>query len=421
MQRAELDARDVAQPDRRAGRRIGADDDVGEFVGIGKPAGGVDLKFERRSGRRRRLADLAGGDLDVLLGDGALDVDRGHAEVGELVGVEPDAHRIAPLAEDLDVADAGQALQLIDDLQVGVVRQRDLIDRMIGRGQIDDENEVRVLLLDRHAALIDDRRQRRSRLRNAVLDVDGSDIERVADIEGDGDGRRAVVRARRGHVGHALDAVDLLLERRRHGIGDDLRAGAGIVGADDDLRRRDLGELRDRQQEVADRAGEDEDRGDRRGKDRALDEKGHHRTTAPVEIQCRISSKARRRRPRRRARGRRPPARSRRRRRAATRGAASRRSAAPFARFDAGGRYGPPRRRAASSVRLGSTRSACMTAWTSPSASSSSTVGTWLSDMTRPFGFGDVRRSASADPSLCVDFRDQGVLPVSNGRIDTDR
>ena len=225
------------------------------------------------------------------------DVDRGHAEIGELVGVEPDAHRIAPLAEDLDVADAGQALQLIDDLQVGVVRQRDRIDRVVGRGQIDDQDEVRVLLLDRHAALIDDRRQRRSRLRHAVLDVDGSDIERIADIEGDGDGRRAVVRARRGHVGHALDAVDLLLERRRHRIGDDLRAGAGIIGADDDLRRRDLGELRDRQQEVADRAGEHENRGDRRGKDRALDEKGHHRTTAPVEIQCRISSKARRRRP----------------------------------------------------------------------------------------------------------------------------
>ena len=66
-------------------------------------------------------ADLAGGDLDVLLGDGVLDVDRGDAEIGELVGVEPDAHRIAPLAEDLHVADAGQALQLIDDLQIGVV------------------------------------------------------------------------------------------------------------------------------------------------------------------------------------------------------------------------------------------------------------------------------------------------------------
>ena len=32
----------------------------------------------------------------------------------------------------------------------------------------------------------------------------------------------------RRHVGHARDAVDLLLERRRHRVGDDLGAGARI-------------------------------------------------------------------------------------------------------------------------------------------------------------------------------------------------
>ena len=39
-------------------------------LGVGQPAGGVDLQLERRSGRRRRLTDLAGRHLDVLLGDG---------------------------------------------------------------------------------------------------------------------------------------------------------------------------------------------------------------------------------------------------------------------------------------------------------------------------------------------------------------
>ena len=88
---------------------------------VGEPPDRVDLHFERRARRRRRLADLAGGDLDILLGDGVLHVDRGDAEIGELVGIEPDAHRIAPLAEDADVADAWQALQRIDDLQIGVI------------------------------------------------------------------------------------------------------------------------------------------------------------------------------------------------------------------------------------------------------------------------------------------------------------
>ena len=72
------------------------------------------------------------------------------------------------------------------------------------------------------------------------------------------------------------DAVDLLLERRRHGVGDDLRARARIDGADDDLRRRDVGKLRDRQQEIADRAGQHHDDGDRRREDRTLDEEAYH-------------------------------------------------------------------------------------------------------------------------------------------------
>ncbi len=74
--------------------------------GIAQPADGVDLHLEGGAVGRRRLADLARRDLDVLLGDGVLHVDGGDAEIGELVGIEPDAHRIAPLAEDLHVADA---------------------------------------------------------------------------------------------------------------------------------------------------------------------------------------------------------------------------------------------------------------------------------------------------------------------------
>ncbi len=123
MQRAEFHARDVAQPHDRAAGGIGAHDDVGEFLRVGQPAGRVDLHLERRARGRRRLPDLAGRDLHVLLVDRVLDVERGQAEVGELVRVEPDAHGIAALAENLHVADAGQALQLIDDLQIGVVGQ----------------------------------------------------------------------------------------------------------------------------------------------------------------------------------------------------------------------------------------------------------------------------------------------------------
>ena len=40
--------------------------------------------------------------------------------------------------------------------------------------------------------------------------------------------RHAAVGARRGHVGHALDAVDRLLERRGDGALDRLRVGTGV-------------------------------------------------------------------------------------------------------------------------------------------------------------------------------------------------
>ena len=41
----------------------------------------------------------------------------------------------------------------------------------------------------------------------------------------------AVVGARRRHVHHVLDAVDLLLDRRGDGLGHHLRAGAGVLAA----------------------------------------------------------------------------------------------------------------------------------------------------------------------------------------------
>ena len=64
---------------------------------------------------------------------------------------------------------------------------------------------------------------------DAVLHQHLGHVEVDAVLEGDGQGVGAVVGALRGHVHHALDAVDLLLDRRGDGVGDDLGAGAGIL------------------------------------------------------------------------------------------------------------------------------------------------------------------------------------------------
>ena len=67
----------------------GLDDDVGELLRVGEPALGVDGQLELLPLRHRLLADLPGGHLDVLLGDGGDHVHGAQAERGQLVRVEP--------------------------------------------------------------------------------------------------------------------------------------------------------------------------------------------------------------------------------------------------------------------------------------------------------------------------------------------
>ena len=90
---------------------------------------------------------------------------------------------------------------------------------------------------------------------------------------------RAVGGRLREHVEHALDAVDLLLERRRHGLGDDLRVGAGIDRAHDDRRRHDARIFADRQPEQRERAGDDDQERQHGREDRPVDEE-------PARISC---------------------------------------------------------------------------------------------------------------------------------------
>ena len=73
-----------------------------------------------------RLADLAGGDLHVLLADRVDDVLRRQAAGLELLRVEPDPHAVVAGAEDVDVADAVDAAQLVADAQRGVVARNRL-------------------------------------------------------------------------------------------------------------------------------------------------------------------------------------------------------------------------------------------------------------------------------------------------------
>ena len=115
-------------------------------------------------------------------------------------------------------------------------------------------------------------RQARRRDRDAVLHEHLRRIEIGAELEGDGDRHVAVARRVGRHVDHVLDAVDLLLDRRRDGGGDRLGVGARIGRAHHDRGRGDLGILGDRQAEIGDGADEHQDDGQDGREDRPLDE-----------------------------------------------------------------------------------------------------------------------------------------------------
>ena len=78
--------------------------------------------------------------------------------------------------------------------------------------------------------------------------------------------------AGRRHLGDPGDAAELALERRRHRRGHRLRAGAGQAGGDLNRRKLHLRQRRDRQERVAERAGQREGDGEQRRADRPVDE-----------------------------------------------------------------------------------------------------------------------------------------------------
>ena len=275
--RAEFDPRaDVLQLHRPA-VHVGLEDDVAELLGVLQPAERVDRVLEHLARRGRRLADLPGGDLGVLLLDGPDRITRRQVPRGQLVRVEPDAHRVVALAEEGDVPHPFEPGEFVTQLDRGVVAEVHVAAAPLGRPQVDDHQLPGGLLLHRDPTAADDVRQHPLGQVDAVLHQYLGDVQVGPGLERYGQRVGAVVAADRRKVQHPLDAVDLLLDGRRDRVLDDAGVGPGVDRRDLDGRRGDLGVERDRQPREAHRPAErDEDRQDGGG-DRAIDEEaGEH-------------------------------------------------------------------------------------------------------------------------------------------------
>jgi len=150
--RAEFQARHVLQAHRRPPGRIRPHDDLAELLGVGK---GRPTALTLATQTPCRQGQETGRSCPRRPGRSApprpAECRRAVSpEIGELVRIEPDTHRIAPLAKELNVADAGDAFS-------GGRRSADrrsstaLPDRRSDSGDVrlTIRTKFRILLLDR--------------------------------------------------------------------------------------------------------------------------------------------------------------------------------------------------------------------------------------------------------------------------------
>ena len=248
VERPELGARDVAQADRIAA--VLAQDDVLELLR------GPEVGLADHGELARRALDPAGRDLDVLPLKRGLDVLRRQAVGGQTRGVQPDAHGIAPLAEDAHVRDAGQVLQPVLDEAVGEIG--DLEGRVaIGReGEVEDRLGVGLDLRDHR--LVDLVGQQGAHPADPVAHVVGGGIGVAVEPEADRD-LALLLPADRAHVVDALDAGQRLLQNLGDLALDDVGRRALEGGIDRDHGLVDLGVLAHREAAVGDQADQGDD------------------------------------------------------------------------------------------------------------------------------------------------------------------
>ena len=226
---------------------------------------------------RGRAADPPGRRLEVLLLDRRDHVGRRQPELGQLVGLEPDAHAVVGAAEEIDLGDPGDAEDLVPQVDAAVVDQEVRVVAPPGRVDRDDHQDAGALLLDGDALLDHLLGEPRLGHRDPVLREDVGGVLVDADLEADVEQHAAVARVRRLHVDHLVDAVDFLLDRGGDRLLHRDRRGARVGRRDADRRRGEErvlleGELEERggpQQHGEDR---DDDRDDR-----AADEELRHR------------------------------------------------------------------------------------------------------------------------------------------------
>ena len=221
----------------------GAHHDLPEFLGFDQLALRDDGQLEDLIVPDGRPADRAEGGLEILLFDGGDHILRRDTQGRHLLRLDPDAHRVIQGPELVGLTYPRHPRQLVLHIDGGEIGQEEGFLAVVGRKNIDHQQQVGGLRLHRDTKLLHLLGQEGQGLGDAILGVDLGDIR----VRTHGKGHRQAIGAGggggRGHIQHVLDTIDLLLDGTADGAGDGLGIRARVGGVDHDHRRRDVGIL----------------------------------------------------------------------------------------------------------------------------------------------------------------------------------
>ena len=112
---------DILEPQHARAGGTGTQDDVLELLRRTQSPLGRDRKGQFHRPIGRRLTDLANGELLVLGLDGVDDFVGGQAQVAHPIRFQPDPHGVIGNAENTGLISAGNSLQCVEHIQVGVI------------------------------------------------------------------------------------------------------------------------------------------------------------------------------------------------------------------------------------------------------------------------------------------------------------
>ncbi len=182
--------------------------------------------------------DLAGRQLEVLSVQRSLDVGDRQIASSERHAIDPHAHRRTAGPEDVDLRDAWNRGETVQQVPLHVIRELHHAHGVAGEREPHHGLLIRVGFL--YADVVDVVRQSPRHAGHAVTHVVRGLVEPAVQVELDRDRRLAVSRGRANGL-DAFNARELALEHLRHACFDDLRRRARIVDLHLDGRGHGVG------------------------------------------------------------------------------------------------------------------------------------------------------------------------------------